>query len=121
MFHSYIHTELCQQGASVWLRDLTRECVEANPGPNWQDIRTWIITNKVEERFRDQWDSKFTALTALLDVEYAAYLGSYGVPQVRAFLDKNAAQQQVTDIFTGPLLDSFRGYIDEYVKGIDSP
>ena len=112
----------CQQGASVWLRDLTQECVEANPGPaNWEDIRAWIISNRVAESYRYLWGSKLGELTTLLDVEYAAYAGSYGVAEVQAFLDKVAAQTQLATIFSGPLLSSFRGYIEDYVHGIDLP
>jgi hypothetical protein len=104
------------------LRDLTQECIEANPGPaNWEDIRTWIILNRVSESHHDLWKTKLDALALLLDVEFRAYAGSHGVPELHAFLDKVEAQPQLAAIFPDPLLGSFRGYIEDYVQGINFP
>lgn len=58
--HSYHHIVL----KLGWKRDLLRECVEPNPGPSWEEVRS-LLETKLGKRaltFKGQLDQFETAL-----------------------------------------------------------
>jgi hypothetical protein len=100
------------QVGSLWLRDLTRECVEANPGPMWKQARDWMLDKRIDKK--DKWNDKFDKLAKELD----KCLGDQDVElrHVHEYLDTGENQKAIKAILSDSELKNLKEWMADYDK-----